>query len=370
MFDEISLDMTVFDSQGDLTLRVGSHLDGPGDITEDLRVCSAALRRSSPVFQIMLFGPGPWIERKPAGDEPWIVQLPEDDPKPFKVIMAILHGAFAFVRKAIFAGSNTLCRDLHDILVLADKYFWIKTLSPWSKEWLNILEEEPPTRGLSAFKFNDVEPNTDGLALITHLAWHYGHLEFLISALKIWICFAHLQVDPPAELVFTRGPNNVKNLGNTLYFLPSEKQEINARTDFKTPFCLKWTQSDNTSVMAEARACDRRLSLRVEIKLRYKIETPAIDGDKIPLPDESICYLAWGFEKFFTDLVELDHHHQDCKLRYGLKLNPEDSACELFKDATEDLKDAFPVGAKERMMKRRLELGLEDESREWGRADS
>lgn len=48
------------DPDGDMLLRIGSEVNEP---TSDFIVCSASLRRASPVWKAMLFGP--WLESKP-----------------------------------------------------------------------------------------------------------------------------------------------------------------------------------------------------------------------------------------------------------------------------------------------------------------
>ena len=74
------------DAEGDLLLNVGAKLAGVKPWS--FRVCSAALRRASAVWKSMLFGP--WVEAKPAEGD-WTVNLPEDNPESFNVLLAIFH---------------------------------------------------------------------------------------------------------------------------------------------------------------------------------------------------------------------------------------------------------------------------------------
>lgn len=113
----------MIDANGDLLLKVGAKL-----VVRPwfFLVCSAALRRSSAVWKSMLFGP--WIEAKPIEGD-WIVDLPEDNPESFGVLLAILHGTFSAVPSAV--SLDFLCA----ILVLAGKYNWIHLLHPYIDRW-------------------------------------------------------------------------------------------------------------------------------------------------------------------------------------------------------------------------------------------
>lgn len=76
-----------FDRLGDLQLLIGA--DGPDQAL--FTVCSRALSRASPVFNTMLNGP--WAEKRPDIGN-WVVKLPEDSPKAFRIVLNILHFRF------------------------------------------------------------------------------------------------------------------------------------------------------------------------------------------------------------------------------------------------------------------------------------
>jgi hypothetical protein len=71
---------------------------------EVAEVASAALRRASSVRKSMLFAP--WTDAKPAQGN-WTVDLPEDNPEAFKVLVSILHESFGTVPK--LASLDFLC---------------------------------------------------------------------------------------------------------------------------------------------------------------------------------------------------------------------------------------------------------------------
>ncbi len=88
----------VLDSEGDLSLLVGAEL--PGAEPLHFQVCSAALRRASPVWKAMLSGP--WAEAAAAQDaDDWTIDLPEDNPEALETLLSILHGSFDSVPKVI-----------------------------------------------------------------------------------------------------------------------------------------------------------------------------------------------------------------------------------------------------------------------------
>src|SRR5690606_8868525 len=111
----------VFDPDGDLNLRAA---------TTTFKVCSATLRRSSPVWKAMLFGP--WKESKPTKNtgKKWLIELPEDPPTALKIVLAILHTQVDAVPSAVDVPVFA------DILVLTDKYDMRKIIWPWIFEWV------------------------------------------------------------------------------------------------------------------------------------------------------------------------------------------------------------------------------------------
>ncbi|KAL2171513.1 hypothetical protein VTG60DRAFT_2681 [Thermothelomyces hinnuleus] len=100
--------MIEMDVDGDLVLRVGSELGK----AQDFRVCSATMRRASPIWKAMLFGP--WKEAKPTEGN-WRVDLPDDNPWPTSILLAIIHSKFRPVQRVKSLG------EMHEILLVADK---------------------------------------------------------------------------------------------------------------------------------------------------------------------------------------------------------------------------------------------------------
>lgn len=152
--------MVTMDPDGDLTLRVGADTAAK---TTDFRVCSATLRRNSPVFKAMFYGT--WTESKPPKDSEsqWVVSLPDDDPSGLQVILDIVHGNFDKVQ--ITSGSL----DLYQIVVAADKYDMFRCLRPWAAEWRK-----------------EVAENLNGFfqSSFVHVAWELGDESSYITGLK------------------------------------------------------------------------------------------------------------------------------------------------------------------------------------------
>ncbi|EGO59362.1 hypothetical protein NEUTE1DRAFT_40387 [Neurospora tetrasperma FGSC 2508] len=113
-------------------------IDPEGDLLIDanscrFRVCSNALRRQSPVWQQMLFGP--WKEAKPTDGSAWIVEFPDDPAYPLRIILFIIHGKFELVPP------HPLVISIYNILILAQKYDMIGIARPWCSQWLKAASE-------------------------------------------------------------------------------------------------------------------------------------------------------------------------------------------------------------------------------------
>ncbi|KAF9878375.1 hypothetical protein CkaCkLH20_03867 [Colletotrichum karsti] len=100
----------VVDQDGDLRLRVGS---APNRVATFV-ICSKTVGRVSPVFKRMLFGN--FAEARPANDEEWVVELPDDDSNTFEIYLNIIHGWFDKVPNKLNV------RKLASLLTVADKY--------------------------------------------------------------------------------------------------------------------------------------------------------------------------------------------------------------------------------------------------------
>ncbi|KAM7193933.1 hypothetical protein V8F20_008203 [Naviculisporaceae sp. PSN 640] len=111
--------------QGDLTLRIGQR-----DRTEFF-VNSRALIRASPVFRCML--DGPFLERRPSDrNEPWVIYLPEDDPRPARTLFELVHLHTGTL--LVFTETPHIA-DLYEMLIFSDKYDMIRALQPWANVW-------------------------------------------------------------------------------------------------------------------------------------------------------------------------------------------------------------------------------------------
>ncbi|KAK2598387.1 hypothetical protein N8I77_011807 [Diaporthe amygdali] len=106
------------DPNGNLKLIVG-----PAAV--QMHVDANALRRSSKVFDRMLFG---GLREAHQTDE-WTVELPEDDPEALRVIFHAAHANFRDLPPTLSLS------QLYYITVMADKYGMIGTLQPWMANW-------------------------------------------------------------------------------------------------------------------------------------------------------------------------------------------------------------------------------------------
>ncbi|TPX18621.1 uncharacterized protein E0L32_002478 [Thyridium curvatum] len=114
------------DKNGDLVVVVGSE-----KINAAFKVCSRALCRASSVFRGMLMGNFREAARQHQDD--WAVELPEEDPASFGLLMMIVHGRYDAV-------PDTLrLQDLYKITILTDKYDMTSSLRPWARKWCDTV---------------------------------------------------------------------------------------------------------------------------------------------------------------------------------------------------------------------------------------
>lgn len=113
------------DPDGDLLLytKPDSRLEG----RFIFRVCSAALRRHSPVWKAMLFGP--WKESKPADDSEWAVEFPDDPAYEFQIVLNIIHGCVDRVPSSLDIDT------FFKLLILVNKYNIAHIMKPWCTTW-------------------------------------------------------------------------------------------------------------------------------------------------------------------------------------------------------------------------------------------
>ncbi|KAK0667806.1 hypothetical protein QBC41DRAFT_347735 [Cercophora samala] len=114
------------DEDGDLVLHVG-----PAANRNGYRIDSATLRRASEVFKAWF---SRWIDNKPVDGSQWVIDLPDDNPTSFKVLLHIVHGQFEQATNAMAQGDGSM---LHELLVLCDKYDMARMIKPWASAWLD-----------------------------------------------------------------------------------------------------------------------------------------------------------------------------------------------------------------------------------------
>ncbi|KAH6651278.1 hypothetical protein F5144DRAFT_525097 [Chaetomium tenue] len=116
----------VFDRHGDLKLIVWKN---HSMIT--FQVCSRTLARSSPVWDVMLYGPFREGKAQQKGDE-WTVSLPEDDADGLRIILSTIHGIF----DAVPTDTKLHFDSIFSLVALSDKYDMVAALKPSWKSWL------------------------------------------------------------------------------------------------------------------------------------------------------------------------------------------------------------------------------------------
>ncbi|KAL2177800.1 uncharacterized protein P884DRAFT_243128 [Thermothelomyces heterothallicus CBS 202.75] len=172
------LQMMEMDVDGDLVLRVGSELGK----AQDFRVCSATMRRASPIWKVMLFGP--WKEAKPTEGN-WCVDLPDDNPWPTGILLAIIHSKFDLVQQV------KSLDEVHEILLLADKYDMTAFLQPWASCWIYLRLRPPPG---SPSRVTGRE-----LMLRIHVAWELGDEGRLSSVITNLVFSVSISNDSDSE---------------------------------------------------------------------------------------------------------------------------------------------------------------------------
>jgi hypothetical protein len=118
----------VFDKDGDLVLEIGTP-------TTAFKVCSRALSRNSDFFRCLLTGP--WLEatqKDPVTGE-WRVQLPDDEPEPMAIFLAIVHSKFDEVPVELAHGL------LYQVTETANKFDMAHLLRPWVPRWISRYEK-------------------------------------------------------------------------------------------------------------------------------------------------------------------------------------------------------------------------------------
>ncbi|KAK4169726.1 hypothetical protein QBC43DRAFT_283286 [Cladorrhinum sp. PSN259] len=206
----------ILDRHGDLVLSVGASIHGP-HARHDFRVCSSTLRRTSPVFERMLFGP--WTESKPKDGQQWVVSLPEDDQNSMQVVLVATHCQYCKIPIAPSAD------QLKTILVCADKYGMAAVLRPWRELWAGLVK---------SWRY-DVNRDTIDFLNQFYLAWELGERD-TIERMVGKIVYAALEDDKGHLLIqgmvkTTDGPVAI-DLTTREYFGPADIPDIIANARF------------------------------------------------------------------------------------------------------------------------------------------
>lgn len=168
--------MVKLNPDGDLRLNMAPHDNEP----YAFRVCSAMLRRHSPVWKAMLFGPG-WIKSKPsAAGKDWVVNLLEDPASPIEIILDIIHGRFERVPQTL------RLEDLYNLLVFTNKYDMSGILRPWCSQWIKV-----------ARRFC---LDTNGIRRWLFVAWELG--DEILFALRLGEIALRARVDEEGRLTY------------------------------------------------------------------------------------------------------------------------------------------------------------------------
>ncbi|KAK4227374.1 hypothetical protein QBC38DRAFT_417127 [Podospora fimiseda] len=206
--DTDKLGTVTIDQDGDLTLSVGTRVVGLDEQPCKFKVDSSALRRTSAVFKAMLFGP--WAESKPTDGSEWVVELPEDDPDGFQVILSIIHSAYYLIPTAM----NKLL--LYKILVLCDKYDMDQVLAPWAQSWLSAVADQ------AKHQFKEDKPSAD--PLMTFIAWHLGDETLYAEEVRKMILCSYLNPVEDGHL-FVHCWRHDRNLSNEDHLGPPDLLE-------------------------------------------------------------------------------------------------------------------------------------------------
>ncbi|TQN69468.1 hypothetical protein CSHISOI_06104 [Colletotrichum shisoi] len=171
-----------FDPRGDLTLKVGNKEDMGGKYT--FVVCSRTLARSSTVFSAMLFSGFAESCPKEVSEESssWTVELPEDSPYSFSLLMDIIHGHFVSLPEMLRA------RDLHDLLILTNKYDMTHVLHPLALTWFR------PYKKITTCVGNES---------VLWIAWELGHKELCHKLIRSLVLES--RVDEYGQLLDSNG---------------------------------------------------------------------------------------------------------------------------------------------------------------------
>lgn len=168
---------------GDLTLVVSSgHQASTSEppFSKKLTVCSKTLSRASPVFKRMLYGE--FAESKQ--QQPWIVQLQDDDPQAFELLLYTMHARFD---KTPFSLS---VEDLFYATALTDKYDMTHLLRPWAHQCF--------MEGYDGVTLTDCEKSRPQNCLLEKqlwISWEMGHQPQLVQLIRNLAVYSRVGAD-------------------------------------------------------------------------------------------------------------------------------------------------------------------------------
>ncbi|EAQ83160.1 predicted protein [Chaetomium globosum CBS 148.51] len=147
------MESVVLDKQGRLFIDVvGADREAPHHKrTYRHRVSLEAMARASPKWKETIFGPE-GQRQQPTDEEKWIIQLPDDEPLPITILLALIHEQPKWVPRWHDDTDDTdldtdtdtdtetdtagVCTQIAKTVATADKYGVLPLLRPFVRDWL------------------------------------------------------------------------------------------------------------------------------------------------------------------------------------------------------------------------------------------
>ncbi|KAK3987171.1 hypothetical protein QBC44DRAFT_271454 [Cladorrhinum sp. PSN332] len=342
----------VADEDGDLILRIGS-TEGTKDPERDFRVCSAAMRRSSPVFKKMLFGP--WVESKANatdGGAQWIVHLPEDEPAPFQVLLAIIHGLFSQAKV-------TKVGLLYQMMIIVDKYDLFHLITPFAQKW-----NDEAKIGVNKRQGADT-PHLCELHL-AYIAWGMGDEHQL--AYQVRHLVLDCAVDEAGELIYPWGaPTPNTNLSAMDHLGPPDLLEVVAKHRLTIIGAILEAFNKEVQTRLHGNVC--RCSNHYNTNERMKCDQQVLGGiwkglvrrnrpnvPRVEATEEHMSPhdLVREFQAIFDGIPALDGNHPRC----GPSTSFKETAREIMMRPEYRVAGILTPEWKARMEKQRKKLGF------------
>jgi hypothetical protein len=130
------------------------------------KVSSRIMRRASPVWRSMLFGP--WLERKPMSGEEWLVALPDDSPVAIAVLLLVVHGRLDLLPRWQDHIPYHAPEAISRILSAADKYDMMQLFWPFARDWIQY------ARLPSGTNHSHCTEHHQKTLYRLNIAWHLG----------------------------------------------------------------------------------------------------------------------------------------------------------------------------------------------------